>query len=150
MLSDELVELFDLVIIGHIHTQFTYKQNKTLVISPGAMIDYQAYEDRTGPIILDTNRMTFEIKSIKTPHIIKAICNKTNINECLANVTEDIYHISYDGNTDAIDNDLFIAAKNKTVNLVIDIVQHESEEEKKHVLSLNIYDWINKNYPDYK
>ena len=46
-LTDDFIELFDLVIIGHIHTPFDYKQGKTIVISPGAMIDYQAYVDRT-------------------------------------------------------------------------------------------------------
>lgn len=150
MLSDELVELFDIVIIGHIHTPFTYKQNKTLVISPGAMIDYQAYGDRTGPIFLNTDTKEYEKIKIKTPHIIKVSCDESNINDILKNVTEDIYHIKFNGDVSIIDNDLFIDAKNKSVNLIIDIIQPEEEQEnigKK--LELNIYDWINTNYPDY-
>jgi len=151
MLSDNLVEQYDLVIIGHIHTPFNYYQNKTLVISPGAMIDYQAYEDRTGPIILDTDTMKFKKIKIKSPHIIKLNCTDKNINEHLANVTEDIYKITYDGDVNAIDDDLFIAAKNKAVNLVIDVVQIETEsEESNSSLALNIYDWVNTNHPEYK
>ena len=152
MLSDNLVEMFDLVIIGHIHTPYDYKQGKTLVLSPGAMIDYQAYEDRTGPIILDTDTMKWHKIKVKTPHIIKLNCTDKNINEHLKNVTEDIYKITFDGDVNAIDNDLFIAAKNKAVNLVIDIVQHEEEntDDSNTSLALNIYDWVNDNYPDYK
>lgn len=151
MLSDHLVSLFDLVIIGHIHTPYNYFQGKTLVLSPGAMIDYQAYEDRTGPIILDTDTMTFEKIKVKTPHIIKKNCNDNNINEVLANATEDIYHITFDGNVDNINNDLFIAAKNKAVNLVIDVVKHENEKEDEgpSIVSLNVYEWVKTNYPDY-
>lgn len=150
MLSNELVEAFNLVIIGHIHTPFEYKQKNTLVISPGAMIDYQAYEDRTGPIILNTDDWSYKRLSIKTPHIIKKKCNQDNINTVLENVTEDIYHISYDGNTDLIDNDLFIKAKNTAVNLVIDVVQKEIVEEKDTKMSsMSIYEWVAKNYPDY-
>lgn len=150
MLSDELVELYNLVIIGHIHTPFEYKQKNTLVISPGAMIDYQAYEDRTGPIILDTDNWDYKRLSIKTPHIIKKSCTPENINDVLENVTEDIYHISYDGDTNVIDNDLFIKAKNKSVNLVIDVVQHiEETEDKKTLTTLDIYEWVGKNYPEY-
>lgn len=150
MLSDGLVQLFDLVIIGHIHTPFDYRQGNTLVISPGAMIDYQAYEDRTGPIILDTDTMTFNKINVKTPHIIKKTCTAENINTLLANVTEDIYHITYDGDVNEIDNDLFIKAKNASVNLVIDVVQHEEEVDKSNAsLALNIYEWVKTNYPDY-
>lgn len=152
MLSDGLVEMFSLVIIGHIHTPFDYYQGKTLVLSPGAMIDYQAYEDRTGPIILDTDTMKFEKIKVKTPHIIKLNCTDKNINDRLKKVTEDIYKITYDGDVNAIDDDLFIAAKNTAVNLVIDIVQHdeEKEEDSESSLALNIYDWVSTNYPDYK
>lgn len=151
MLSDKLVEMYDLVIIGHIHTPFDYYQGKTLVISPGAMIDYQAYEDRTGPIILDTDTMKFKKIKVKTPHIIKLNCTDKNINEQLSKVTEDIYKITYYGDVNAIDNDLFIAAKNIAVNLVIDVVQHDEEVNTSNSsLALNIYEWVNTNYPDYK
>ena len=150
MLTDRHVEHYDLVIIGHIHTPFVYKQKKTLVISPGAMVDYQAYEDRTGPFFVDTKDMSYYRKMIKSPHIIKLNCTYKDINDKLKNVGENIYHISYDGDTDFIDNDLFIQAKNKAVNLVIDVVQHENEEEtSKNTVSLDIYDWVSKNYPDY-
>ena len=150
MLSDDLVEAFDLVIIGHIHTPYDYMQCKTQVISPGAMIDYQAYTDRTGPIVLDTDTMKWHKIKVKTPHIIKKTCTEKNINELLKNVTEDIYHITYKGNVDEINNDLFIAAKNTAVNLVIDIVKQEEEtEETQNTLALNIYDWVKDNYPEY-
>jgi len=150
LLSDELVAEFDLVIIGHIHTPYNYKQGKTLVISPGSLIDYQAYTDRTGPIFLDTDTMEFKKIPVKTPHIIKLKCTEKDINEKLKNVTFDIYHISYDGDVNAIDNDLFIEAKNKCVNLVIDVLRHEEEEQKKVKLStLNIYDWVKEHYPNY-
>ena len=151
MLSDKLVSMFDLVIIGHIHTPFNYYQDKTLVISPGAMIDYQAYEDRTGPIILDTDTMAFDKIKVKTPHIIKLKCTDKNINNCLAKVTEDIYKITFDGDVNVIDDNIFIKAKNTAVNLVIEVVQHETETENKNSsLALNIYDWIAENHPDYK
>ena len=152
MLSNRHVELYDLVIIGHIHTPFAYKQKKTLVISPGSMVDYQAYEDRTGPFFLDTNDIdNYYRKLIKSPHIIKLSCNAENINQKLELVDENIYHISYTGDTELINNDLFIKAKNKAVNLVIDVVKQEEsvDEDKKTELSLNIYKWIAQNYPDY-
>lgn len=152
MLPDYLVELFDLVIIGHIHTPYSYKQNKTLVISPGSMIDYQAYEDRTGPIFLDTDTMDWNKIKVKTPHIIKKKCDADSINKLLANVTEDIYHVTFTGDVDAIDNDLFIKAKNIAVNLVIDVVQKEDEEPEHTETSEHIpdlFEWVNKNYPDF-
>jgi DNA repair exonuclease SbcCD nuclease subunit len=151
-LSDDLVELFDLVIIGHIHTPYNYIQGKTTVISPGSMIDYQANEDHTGPIILDTDDMSWSKVKVKTPHIIKKSCNESNINKFLKSVGEDIYQISYTGNVDVIDNDLFIAAKNKAVNLIIDVIEHTEEvaETKKSTLTTNIYTWVKDNYPDYE
>ena len=152
-LSDGLCKLFDLVIIGHIHTPYHYKLGKTLVLSPGAMIDYQAYEDRTGPIILDTDTMEWHKIKVKTPHIIKVNCTDKNINKILSNTTEDIYKITYDGDVNAIDNDLFIKAKNIAVNLVIDVVQHTEEQIDEQIdnsLSLNIYDWVKENYPEYE
>lgn len=149
-LSDNLVELFDLVIIGHIHTPYSYKQKKTLVLSPGGLIDYQAYEDHTGPIILDTDTMKFERKLVKTPHIIKKSCNDKNINSILSNVTEDIYHISFDGDTEKIDHDLFIKARQIAVNIVIEVVQKEEEISLSQTsLNLNLYEWVKTNYPDY-
>lgn len=152
MLSDDLVDLYDLVIIGHIHTPYDYIQNKSLVISPGSMIDYQASEDRTGPIFLDTDTMKWKKTLVKTPHIIKKSCDETNINEFLKSVEEDIYQIKFDGNVDIIDNDIFIAAKNKAVNLIIDVLNHDEEESTSHKASLNtnIYEWVNTNYPEYK
>ena len=151
MLSDYLVSLYDLVIIGHIHTPYSYTQGKSLVISPGSMIDYQAYEDHTGPIILDTDTMKWKKIKVKTPHIIKKSCTEDNINDFLKNVTEDIYQISYTGDVDVIDNDLFIKAKNKAVNLIIDVVKVEKEnkEEISEQSALNIYDWIREKYPEY-
>ena len=150
MLSDDLIDAYSLVIIGHIHTPYNYKQKDTLVISPGSMIDYQAYTDRTGPIFLDTDTMEWHKVNVKTPHIIKKTCNERDINNVLKNVTEDIYKITYDGNVDLIDNDLFINAKNIAVNLIIDVVQHEEEAETNTSdLSLNIYDWVRSNYPEY-
>lgn len=151
MLSDELVSLYDLVIIGHIHTPYNYTQGKSLVISPGSMIDYQANEDHTGPIFLDTETMEWEKIKVKTPHIIKKKCNDRNINSFLSKVGEDIYHIEFDGDIETIDNDIFIEAKNKAVNLIIDIVKHEQEStaDDDTSLALNIYDWVKDNYPDY-
>ena len=150
MLPDALVRQFDLVIIGHIHTPFDYKEGKTLVLSPGAMIDYQAYEDRTGPIFLDTNTMEFRKELVKTPHIIKLQCDETNINEILSNLTEDIYHISYKGDTHKIDNDLFISGRNKAANVVIDVVEDKiTEENKSHTMNINFMEWIKENHSEY-
>ena len=150
MLSDNLVELFNLVIIGHIHTPFAYNQGKTLVISPGALIDYQAYTDRTRVTFVDTDTWKPSKVMVKTPHIIKKDCNPSNINEVLKNMTNDIYHISYKGDISAIDSDLFIEAKNNALNLVIDVIPDEQVEEKvEKKLSLDIYKWVAENYPDF-
>ena len=148
---DDLVTLFDLVIIGHIHNPYNYKQGKTLVLSPGAMIDYQAYEDRTGPIILDTDTMTFNKILVKTPHLVKINCTESDINKVLTSVNENIYKITYDGDTEVIDNDLFIQAKEKAVNLVIDVVQHEEVIEKVDMSTSipNIFEWIKIKHSDY-
>ena len=152
MLDNDLIELFNLVIIGHIHTPYNFKYKNTIVISPGAMIDYQAYEDRTGPIILDTDTWEWHKIKIKTPHIVKVDCNETNINDVLKTVNEDIYQIRYTGNVDAIDNDLFIKAKNKAVNLIIDVVKVDTQQEEKEVKKtlFNLMDWVSENYSDYK
>ncbi|MEE3344059.1 MAG: metallophosphoesterase [Bacilli bacterium] len=150
LIPDKLVSLFDLVIIGHIHTPFDYKQGKTLVISPGAMIDYQAHEDRTGPIILDTDTMKFHKIKVKTPHIIKKNATESNINDILSNVTEDIYQITYKGDTSVIDNDIFLKAKEKTVNLVIDVTQPEElVETTMNSTLLGFDEWLKANYSDY-
>jgi len=149
MLSDELVSLFNLVIIGHIHTSFAYKQGNTLVLSPGGLIDYQSYKDSTGPCFVDTD--TWQLKKIKvtTPHIIKVDCNEKNINETLKNVTYNIYQITYKGDTSKIDNDLFIEAKNKTLNLTINPIADEVVETKKvKKTALDIITWVSQNYPD--
>ena len=150
-IPDNLVALFNLVIIGHIHAPFEYKQKDTLVISPGATIDYQAYSDRTGPVFIDTEDFSFKRILVKTPHIIKKSCTEKDINTILESVTEDIYHITFDGNPDTIDNDLFITARNKAVVLTIDVVKHDEEEkeiiEKEHIS--DIYKWVDEKYPDY-
>lgn len=153
MLSDKLVGLFNLVVIGHIHTPFAYKQKDTLVISPGSLIDYQAHTDRTGPSFVDTDDWSVKRIKVKTPHIIKKECTEADINEVLKNVTEDIYHISFKGDSNVIENDLFIEAKNKTINLVIEVVQEEEtvdETKKKAIDDEDIITWVAKNYPDYK
>ena len=150
MLPDKLVTYFDLVIIGHIHTPFDYKEGDTLVLSPGSMIDYQAHVDRTGPIFLDTDTMKFEKILVKTPHIIKLKCTEDNINQVLSNVTEDIYNISYEGDSAIIDNDIFIKAKNKAVNLIIDVIQKEDTEDVTNKpTNLNFKDWLKANYNEY-
>ena len=150
MLSDDLVELFNLVIIGHIHTPFAYKQKNTLVLSPGGMIDYQSYKENTGPCFIDTDNWQLTKIRVKTPHIIKVDCNEENINEVLKNVTYNIYHITYKGDTSKIDNDLFIEAKNNTINLVIDPIPDEVIEDKKDKkTALDIISWVATNYPEY-
>lgn len=153
-LSDDFIQLFDVVVIGHIHTPFEYWEGKTLVISPGATIDYQAYEDRTGPVFLDTDTLDYRRVLIKSPHIVKKNCNEKNINKVLTDVTEDIYHIVFDGNPEVINNDLFIQAKNKAVNLVIEPVQHEDTGDnaekvvEKKTLMPPLIPWVRQNYPD--
>ena len=150
--TDEFVSMFDFVIIGHVHTPFSYKQKNTIVLSPGAMIDYQAYEDRTGPVILDTDTFKFHKIKVKTPHIIKKTCNEETINELLSNVTEDIYHISYEGDVSAIDNDLFIEAKNKSINITIDVIENELENDEnttKITEFMPLLKWVKENYSDY-
>jgi DNA repair exonuclease SbcCD nuclease subunit len=149
LIPDSLVECFDLVIIGHIHTPFNYKEGKTLVLSPGSMIDYQAPTDRTGPIFLDTDTMRFEKILVKTPHIIKKECTEKDINNILSNVTEDIYQIRYTGDTSVIDNDIFIKAKEKAVNLIIDVISEDKPEEEKQISSIDFWKWLDSNYPDY-
>lgn len=151
LLSDYLVSLFDFVLIGHIHTPFEYKQGNTWVISPGGMIDYQANVDRTGFVLLDPNKKTFKRRQVITPHIIKEECTEENINSVLESVTENIYHIHYTGNSDAIDNDLFISAQNTAINVVIDIAREEVEEvdEEKSTVCLDIYAYVNSKFPEH-
>lgn len=152
MFPDDTVEEFNFVIIGHIHTPFAYKQKDTVVLSPGAMIDYQAYTDRTGITIIDTDTWHFNKIKIKTPHIIKRNCDESNINKILENVTEDIYHLSFKGDTSVIDNDLFIEANKKSIQLAIEVVTEETVEEtteKKPTSLIDIYSWVATHYKDY-
>ena len=117
--------------------------------SADSEIDYQADKDHTGVIFVDTDTFKFERKLIKTPHIIKKECNESNINDILTNVTEDIYHISFKGNADVIDNDLFTKARNKAVNLKIEVVPEDLVVVEEKPLSLDLVQWVRENYPTY-
>ena len=151
-LSDEIVNLFNVVVIGHIHTPFDFMIKDTLVLSPGGLIDYQADCDRTGPVIMDTADFTFNRRLVKTPHIIKCDCDETNINEVLKNVTNDIYKITYTGDSSVIDNDLFIQARDKVINITIDVTPQEeivSATTKISDSMPTIYEYVKKDYPEH-
>jgi hypothetical protein len=124
-----------------------------LVVSPGALVDYQAYEDRTGPVFVDTDTWEYHRVLVKSPHIIKKICTEKDINEVLANVTEDIYNITYTGDPDQIDHDLFMQAKEKTINLTIEVtktIQEIEEVKEKPSILLDFYTWEAQRHPEYK
>lgn len=151
-LTDDFISLFDCVIIGHIHTPFEYRQGNTLVISPGALVDYQANCDRTGPIFINTDDWTYERVLVKSPHIVKVECDETNINSVLESVTNDIYQIHFSGDPSVIDEALFMEARNKTVNLIVDVAKPEdkaeAETKAKKQFILNPYVWIKDAHPE--
>lgn len=151
-LSERVLENFDMCLIGHIHMPLDYKVGKCRVISPGAMINWVEPKDDTGPLFIDTNTLKVNRIHIDTVHTIKENANESNINEILKNVTENIYKINYTGDSSIIDNNLFIEAKNKAVNLILDIQKFDKEEDLNQMTEQeNIKDfilWIKDNYKD--
>jgi DNA repair exonuclease SbcCD nuclease subunit len=148
-IPDNLINLFDVVFIGHIHTPFEYTSGKTLVISPGGLIDYQSHESHTGVVFYNTKTKKLKREIIDTPHIIKVELDETNINSFLSNVGRYIYNITYTGNVDCIDNDIYIQAKNTAVNISL-TTSTSSEETNPVEKELDFYKWIELNYPDKK
>ena len=143
-----VVRSCDVVLIGHIHNPFEYKDNKTLVISPGALVDYQADEKHTGPLFIEVETKKHRWEIIDAPHIIKRDLDETNINEFLKKVGPYIYNLTYNGNIDSIDNDLFVKAKNKAINLVLNLSKPEEMKQQKVSLNTNFYDWVKVNHND--
>ena len=134
------------VFIGHIHDYFDYNVNNALVVSPGASINYQANELTTGVTYYDTETGKLIREMIDSPYIIKLNCNEENINTELDKVGKYIYQITYDGNTEAIDNDTFIKAKRQAINLKLLLKSDEIEEEQT-VHNTNFLNWVDDNYP---
>lgn len=144
----DIVRTCDVVLIGHIHTPFEYMDKNTLVISPGSVVDYQAYENHTGPLFVDVKTKEHNWEIIDTPHIIKRTLDETNINTFLSNVGAYIYNLTYDGDIDKIDNDLFVKAKNKAINLVLNLSKPTEIETKQVSLNTNFYDWVKSTHED--
>lgn len=152
LLSDELVNAFDEVFIGHIHKSFDYVDNGTLVVSPGALINYQEDHNTTGPVIMEFdqfgNRIDYRKINIETPYLIKRELNEKTINPFLSKVTNKIYNITYNGDISKIDNDLFIKAKSKAINIVIALKQVENLNTTEIQDCGSFFDWIKNTYPD--
>ena len=151
-INERVLENFDMCLIGHIHMPLDYKVGKCRVISPGAMINWVEPKDDTGPLFIDTNKLKVNRVHIDTVHTIKENADETNINDILKKIDENIYKITYTGDTSVIDNDLFIEAKNKAVNLILDIQKFDKDEDLNQMTEQeNIKDfslWIKDNYPD--
>jgi len=146
VIPDDLVEKFDVVLIGHIHNPFTYYSHNTLVISPGASIDYQADECHTGPMYLDLDTMEIERNVLDTPHIISIDADDTNINDYLSSVTRAIYKINYAGNN--IDENLYLEARRRAINLSIQRATVDDLSSTSTTTEISLYDWLQANYPD--
>ena len=150
-----LIELFDEVIIGHIHVPYQEKYKGTTIISPGSLINYVENEDDTGPIFMEfdgTKLVKIRRTHIDTPHTIKLTCTEKDINSVLDSITENIYKITYTGDTSKIDNSKFIEARTRAINLILDIERFDKEEDlNSQTTQQNIKDfqtWIKDNYPD--
>lgn len=148
IIPDKFLRNFDVVFIGHIHQPFHYTDNKTLVISPGALIDYQADGCYTGPLFFDTDTNEFYREILDSPHIIKKTLNPNTVNNFLKNVGPYIYKIEYDGDISAIDNDLFIAAKNKAINMTFTLATDDLSQDSTIAKLDSFYSWVTTNYPD--
>ena len=149
------VELFNEVLIGHIHVPYVEKYKNTTIISPGALINYAEPNDETGPLFLEYNDknelVNIRREHIDTPHTIKITCNSDNINDILDSVSENIYKIYYQGDTDSIDNVKFTEARNRAINLVLEIEKFDKEEDLVITNKENMKDfisWIDENYKD--
>ena len=148
VLPNELITKFDVVFIGHIHQPFDYYEGDTLVISPGALIDYQADGCYTGPLFFDTDTKEFYREILDTPHLIKKTLDETNINKFLSKIGPYMYKLIYSGDISAIDNDLFILAKNKAINLTLNLVTEEQQSDSIVTKVDSFYNWLKANYPD--
>ena len=148
------LELFNEVLIGHIHVPYVEKYKDTTIISPGALINYAEAIDETGPLFLEYENdklVNIRREHIDTPHTIKVVCDENNINDILDKVSENIYKITYMGDTSKIDNSKFTEARNRAINLVLEIEKFDKEEDLVSTKQENIKDfisWVSDNYPD--
>lgn len=149
-----ILTLFNEVLIGHIHIPYVEKYKDTTIISPGALINYAEPTDDTGPLFLEyevDKLVNIRREHIDTPHTIKLNCTEENINEVLDTVGENIYKITYLGDTSKIDNSKFTEARNRAINLVLEIEKFDKEKDLIVSKQENIKDfitWVNDNYPD--
>ena len=93
-----LIELFDEVLIGHIHEAYQETYKNTLIISPGSLINYTEPIDETGPLFLEfENGKLTNIRRthVDTPHTIKLTCTEKDINSVLDSITENIYNLNF-------------------------------------------------------
>lgn len=148
-ISNNIAKLFNLVLVGHIHDLYTVYVEDTKIISPGAIVNWQGSKQEAGPLIIED----MKVRRIKVPscYYIKLEADESNINNILDSVEENIYRIQYFGNFDAIDNNKFIEAKNKAMNLQISIEEQKEEEVKEIEIGevLPFMKWVETNYPEY-
>lgn len=157
IVPNELVCMFNQVLIGHIHTPFEDSIKNTTVISPGSTIDYQAYVKRTGPVFLefdDKYNMKLRRELVDSPYIIKkTLYSSAELNDVLRNVGPYIYNLTYAGNDvdiSNIDNDLFTAAKLRAVNIAISLEQTDdnTNEDDIEQLEPNFFTWLYNKHKD--
>jgi DNA repair exonuclease SbcCD nuclease subunit len=147
VIPEKVVRAFNEVFIGHIHTPFEYISKDTRVISPGSLIDYQASECHTGPLFYDTDTDTLERVHVDTPYLIKKTLSEKTINKFLKSVGPYIYKILYDGDLSAIDNDLYIEAKNRAVSLTFQLKLEQKDEEQEDTTDIDFFSWLSAHYP---
>lgn len=162
VIPDKLTEMFDFLIIGHIHNPFKAKvksntsvTKRTLRVHPGSLINPK-YEDQgnfhsTGPLYLDTETVTLSrtvIPSIKV--IKKRVYGIKELIELLENVEDNFYSIEFKGEVKDIPSEIYSEAVKKALFINIKLISEELEEKEKPTEVETFWGWVEQNYPDLK
>lgn len=153
IINDKFANDYRLILTGHIHNSM--KQNNRVPsgmctkISVGSILEDNDVQDQCGVLnldISDTGEITTSYDCINVPKRISIYFdNKDALNEYLANVEENIYNISYAGNWNDIDNDIYKQAINKAIVMNIKILERDDVQISDEMDEF--WKWIKNNYP---
>ena len=168
-LPKQVVDLFNLVVCGHIHLPNYIDFGNTNILTPGSLMPssyalniLNEVKESSGidiePSVYTYNTETNIVKRIKIPNIpqVNNIIaeNYEDLNNILNNIKEskinyNIYSIRYNGKMDEIDEILYKNAIQNSLILSIKTIDNKVDEINDNQDFLNFWDFISQNYPDY-
>lgn len=153
-IPDVINEYFDLELIGHIHAPFeiTKKTNRGIckIISPGASILFDSTSEVTSPLFIDMNdKFKNSKENIESVRTLKINCDKNTINKILEEVKNNIYIVDFFGDIGDIDENTYINALKKAINIQINVKSQDQESKTIEKIG-SFWDFIDEKYPGYK